>query len=373
MSSVFCWDFDGTLVHSNHLWSNSLWKAITTAAPELRITLKDIQKYTRSGFSWHRPALAYTNRTGEKWWQDMLARFRDIYLQLGADTETANKAAAQICPIIKSSDNYSLYPDAVDSLQHIQDIGHINVLLSNNYPDLPDVIEQLGLSQYFDTLFISAQIGYEKPRAELFSMVKKKYPNAESFFMIGDSINADIIGGKNSGMKTVLVHRGFHPDADYCYEQLISLCQIPGTGRTFGTKEKKLNYTDRTGAYLICVKKGKMAVIQTPKGYFLPGGGLEQNETHKDCIVRELLEETGCSCQINHLVCCADTYTVHEKIGPFHPIQYYYSGNLKKKISEPTETEHTLTWMPLHEAAQKLFLPMQRWATEQYSKIPPKQ
>lgn len=31
------------------------------------------------------------------------------------------------------------------------------------------------------------------------------------------------------------------------------------------------------------------------KGYFLLGGGIENNEKHYDCIVRECLEEAGLS------------------------------------------------------------------------------
>ena len=41
--------------------------------------------------------------------------------------------------------------------------------------------------------------------------------------MIGDSVNADIIGGNNAGMTTILVHNGFNKNANYCFDDLHSI------------------------------------------------------------------------------------------------------------------------------------------------------
>lgn len=38
--------------------------------------------------------------------------------------------------------------------------------------------------------------------------------------MVGDSLTADIVGGNNAGMKTVLVHRDYDEKADFCLENL---------------------------------------------------------------------------------------------------------------------------------------------------------
>ena len=56
--------------------------------------------------------------------------------------------------------------------------------------------------------------------------------------------------------------------------------------KVFGTKEN-VPYADRPGAYLIPIRNGHVGVVQTPKGYFLLGGGLEGNESHVSCIQRE--------------------------------------------------------------------------------------
>ena len=53
--------------------------------------------------------------------------------------------------------------------------------------------------------------------------------------------------------------------------------------KIFGTKEDK-EYKDRLGAYIIPVKGNEVGVVETPKGYFLLGGGLDANETDFQCI-----------------------------------------------------------------------------------------
>ena len=53
--------------------------------------------------------------------------------------------------------------------------------------------------------------------------------------------------------------------------------------KVFGTKEN-VEYTDREGAYLILVRDNQVGVVKTPKGFFLLGGGVENDESHIECI-----------------------------------------------------------------------------------------
>lgn len=206
MHRAIFWDFDGTLVHSDSLWSRSVYRAIHAVMPSCPIPYTAISAHMKTGFTWHTPDHDHTKLVGEMWWQHMVDRFARIYQSLGADPETAQKASQTVREIIKSVDSYSLYDDAVSVLQTCRERGYENYILSNNYPDLADVIDGLQLRQYFSGLIVSAQIGYEKPRIELFDHAKRVAGHPEVCFMVGDNPVADVRGGRAAGMKTILVH-----------------------------------------------------------------------------------------------------------------------------------------------------------------------
>ena len=134
--------------------------------------------------------------------------------------------------------------------------------------------------------------------------------------------------------------------------------------RIFGTNEG-VEYVHRKGAYLIPIKDDRIGVIQTPKGLFLLGGGIENGETDTLCIMRECMEETGYSVLISKEVCSAETYVKHPEIGYFHPIQIYYLGELVELKQPPAESDHILVWMNYSNLKGKMSLEMQNWALEQ--------
>ena len=135
------------------------------------------------------------------------------------------------------------------------------------------------------------------------------------------------------------------------------------TEKTFGSPEQGKTYFHRVGAYLIVVHDGLLATVKIAKGYILPGGGVEGNETHEECLFRECLEEIGYEIRVDELITSADAWDTHPKVGPFHPIQYYYSGELLDPLFEDGGTDGThLEWIPLDRIDELLFVPMQRWA-----------
>ncbi len=222
---VICWDFDGTLVYSEHLWSGSVFRALNETVANHNIVFTDIRRCMATGFTWHTPDEDYSKMTGEKWWKFMNAHIYNSYLSLGIAPGLAKAATNKVRTIIKETKNYNLYPDTVAVLEKSRELGYKNVLLSNNYPDLIDVLDALDLTKYFDDLIISAVVGYDKPRREIFEMAKALYPDGE-YIMVGDNPYADVEGGNAAGMKTVLVHKGHSPEADYRFDDLISVLDV---------------------------------------------------------------------------------------------------------------------------------------------------
>lgn len=225
MKKVVCWDFDGTLVYSNHLWSNSVYKALKMADENTNVLFSDIRKEMAHAFTWNSPLEDYTQYTNNKWWAYINNNIYNSYINLGVDEKSAKLATSKVHSIIKEIKNYNIFDDTFFVLDSLKNMGVINVLLTNNYPDLYDVLDELNLTNYFDKIVISAQYGYDKPKIELFEIAKKNYENAE-FFMVGDNPFADVLGGKNAGMKTILVHKEFDENADYCFSNLSDILSI---------------------------------------------------------------------------------------------------------------------------------------------------
>lgn len=78
------------------------------------------------------------------------------------------------------------------------------------------------LAPMFKGVFISEEIGYEKPRAEFFNFVKTHIDGFDRSLaiIIGDSLTSDIKGGINAGIDTCWYNKDFKPvpqDMDITY------------------------------------------------------------------------------------------------------------------------------------------------------------
>ncbi len=64
-----------------------------------------------------------------------------------------------------------------------------------------------GLNKIISGLFISEEMGAQKPEKAFFDIVFKNIPekNKEKMLVIGDSVTSDILGGINAGLDTCLI------------------------------------------------------------------------------------------------------------------------------------------------------------------------
>ncbi|HEY8890342.1 MAG TPA: NUDIX domain-containing protein [Clostridium sp.] len=141
-------------------------------------------------------------------------------------------------------------------------------------------------------------------------------------------------------------------------------------GKVFGEKLNGVNYIDRAGVYGIAINdEDKIATIKTPTGYFLPGGGIENGETHKECLEREFIEETGYEISIENYIGKASLYHISKANQYLHGIGYFYIVNLKCKTNEKIEEDHELLWIEIGECIKCLFLEHQAWAVAEALKF----
>lgn len=71
-------------------------------------------------------------------------------------------------------------------------------------------LKKSGLDQYVKDVFVSEDVGYQKPQLEYFDYVFQRIPEflKEETLMIGDSLSSDIQGGINAGLSTCWFHEG---------------------------------------------------------------------------------------------------------------------------------------------------------------------
>ena len=92
-------------------------------------------------------------------------------------------------------------------------------------------LESAGLYPVFERVFVSQELGFNKPAREFFDACAAQIPGyaPEKAMMVGDSLSSDIRGGKNAGIRTCWVNpdhksapEGLTPD----YE-IEALSQLP--------------------------------------------------------------------------------------------------------------------------------------------------
>jgi len=106
--------------------------------------------------------------------------------------------------------NWKLEDDAVESLQQLKSMNCRLGIFSNagDDKDVQMLIENFGIRPYFDFVLTSAACFYRKPHPRAFEIALAQWNiSPEEAAMIGDSLEADIHGAKNLGMKSIWITR----------------------------------------------------------------------------------------------------------------------------------------------------------------------
>jgi len=221
MRKALFWDFDGTLSHSKG--SAQIIDGILKKRG-FEIPLDEIKQYVHAILPWWIPEKSYTEHTGEPWWDWISGQFEPLYEKYKLQERDRANVASDFKKSALNPANYVLYDDALSTLSRCVELGYENYVLSNNFPGFASVVSALGLSEYLRGCVISADIGYEKPRIEIFDYALALAGRPRECWMIGDSPAADIAGGRAAGMKTILVHSERESEADYA---CASLGEVP--------------------------------------------------------------------------------------------------------------------------------------------------
>lgn len=101
-------------------------------------------------------------------------------------------------------DSWRVDPDLDRLLDHCRQLAIPVALISNWDQRLRELLTDLGLVDRFHTLVISAEVGREKPDAEIFAHALHELDRpADTALHVGDSWREDILGAHAAGMKAL--------------------------------------------------------------------------------------------------------------------------------------------------------------------------
>jgi HAD superfamily hydrolase (TIGR01549 family) len=131
-----------------------------------------------------------------------------VFETLLKDKKLAEKLSKQYQH--RSLEKTFVYPDARDVLQALP--GKKGLVTNGPRLSQRMKIEAFGLSQYFDVIVISGEVGVAKPNPQIFHLALRSLDAraAESFY-VGDVEQLDVLGAKNAGLTSILIRRNGAP------------------------------------------------------------------------------------------------------------------------------------------------------------------
>jgi HAD superfamily hydrolase (TIGR01549 family) len=100
-----------------------------------------------------------------------------------------------------------LFPDAIDTLLWLRDGGYRLASITNRAYSgrlFHDELRELGLTELFEAVVISCDVGYMKPHPRIFHYALERMGvEPQNAAMVGDSLRADAEGAKTVGMTAI--------------------------------------------------------------------------------------------------------------------------------------------------------------------------
>lgn len=120
-----------------------------------------------------------------------------------------------------------LYPHAIETLDYL--IGKYKLhIITNGFVEVQyNKLRNAGLDKYFTNTITSEEAGAQKPNIQIFEYsLKKAKALASESLMIGDDLQADIIGAKNAGIDQVYFNIDKLPHNENITHEIDSLIKI---------------------------------------------------------------------------------------------------------------------------------------------------
>lgn len=135
-----------------------------------------------------------------------IERFNGSLKNFGIDDlEMAKTMASDYIRI--SPTKTKLYPNAIEVVEKLSKKYKLHIL-TNGFSEVQFAkVEKSGLSPYFETIITSEMAGAQKPNPKIFLYsLRKTGAKKEETLMIGDDLEADILGAQKIGVDQIYVN-----------------------------------------------------------------------------------------------------------------------------------------------------------------------
>ena len=161
-------------------------------------------------------------KTEKEFWRGIV---RDTIGRYCPQKEKFGDVFEDIFDAFASASRWKAAEDASETLSSLKSRGYRLALLSNADKRYRQVFAEMGLEKLLEHLFISSEIGYEKPDGRIFTHVQKlmQVP-AESILHVGDSPWRDGKGAADAGWQYLIL--GSKPESADGHSYISSLSRL---------------------------------------------------------------------------------------------------------------------------------------------------
>ena len=157
-----------------------------------------------------------SDKMGREFWKKVVGQTLAGF----CPTESLDKCFKDLWLTFAEGHRWKLLEGVKDNLIYLKTKGYQLAVLSNNDSRLTKILREKKIAQYFDKIFVSEEIGHQKPKLDIFRHVEESlYFRSNEILHIGDNIYEDYLGAKEAGWQAMLIGRKRPtevPEIDYC-------------------------------------------------------------------------------------------------------------------------------------------------------------
>lgn len=134
--------------------------------------------------------------------QVLIGRFEEFFTHYGLDVSVAGDFNAQYQ--VSLGDTIVFFPNALETITELK--GKVRQYVVTNGTKIAQTkkLKNSGIGEIMDGVFISEEMGHEKPSKAYFDEVFKEIGvvDRKRVLIVGDSLTSDITGGNNANIDT---------------------------------------------------------------------------------------------------------------------------------------------------------------------------